>query len=236
MDRSGILGRATTSDGSELVLHYRDGVHTLRVDGLELMSSRSHGSESALARLGCAELAGNPPPRVLIGGLGFGYTLRSALDHLPGDAVVVVCEIVASLVAWHRDPGIGLGELARFPLEDPRVEVDCTDVWERLDQRAAWDTIVLDVDNGPWAFTVPSNDRLYGEAGLERIERSLAPGGRLAVWSADDAPDFSARLGGCGLAVETHRVAARAGTEHRHTILVAVKGRPRSGARPPGGA
>lgn len=235
MNRSGTLGRATTSDGSELVLHYRGGVHTLRVDGLELMSSRSHGSESALARLGCAGLPGRAP-RVLVGGLGFGYTLRSALDQLPEDAVVVVSEIFASLLRWHRDPDTGLGELAGFPLDDPRVEVKCADVWERLAAREAYDAIFLDVDNGPWAFTVRSNDRLYEKAGLERIADSLRPGGRLAVWSAGDAPDFAQLLADGGFAVETHRVAARGGTAHRHTILVGVKERPSSGARPPDGA
>lgn len=217
------LARATTPTGEELILYRRQDVYFLRVDGLELMSSRAHGSEESLAQLVCERIAGRHKPTVLLGGLGFGYTLRAALDDLPGDARVVVCELFEMLVDWNRGP---LGSLAGRPLDDPRVEVLRRDVWQALQSRAAFDAIVLDVDNGPWAFTVPANARLYSRSGLERIRRCLAPGGLLAVWSCDPSPEFEGRLARAGFAVEAVETAARPGGKGpRHTIFLAAKHR-----------
>ncbi|MDH4066515.1 MAG: hypothetical protein OEW19_19095, partial [Acidobacteriota bacterium] len=179
------LARDATPDGKELVLYRRDGVYSLRVDGLELMSSRAHASEEALTRLACQGLESASSPRVLVGGLGFGYTLRATLDRLPDGANVVVAEVFASLLDWNREL---LADLAGRPLEDRRVDAVHGDVWDLVDQSAPFDAIILDVDNGPWALTVESNARLYSGAGLARLAGGLKNPGRLAVWSAGAAP------------------------------------------------
>src|SRR3954452_20165210 len=136
------LARETTPEGDELVLARRDGVYYLRVDGKELMTSRVHGSEEALSSLALKALGKRQTPRVLVGGLGFGYTLRAALDHLPPDASVVVCEVFPSLLDWNRKL---LGYLAGSPLEDKRVKVVLADVRTLFDGRERFDAILLDV-------------------------------------------------------------------------------------------
>ena len=119
------LAHATTPDGGAMRLSRRDGEYVIWVDGRSLMSSRAHGSEESLAEAGCGHLRGAAAPRVLVGGLGMGFTLRAALDVLPADARVVVAELVPEVVAWNRDP---LGALAGHPLRDPRVRVAVEDV------------------------------------------------------------------------------------------------------------
>jgi spermidine synthase len=213
------LARARTSDGEELVLSRRDGVYLLSVDGLELMSSRSHGSEDALARLACAAVAERKAPRVLVAGLGFGYTLRAALDHLPRGAKVVVCEVFPSLLTWNRGP---LAKLAGRPLDDPRVRAVRADVGSLLDGRERFDAILLDVDNGPEAFTLRSNDRLYTAGGLARLSRSLTEKGVLAVWSSAADRAFEERLRRAGFEAWSERAAARGGARgRRDTIFLA---------------
>lgn len=215
-----ILGRVTTPDGKELVLYRRSGRFHIRVDGLELMSSRPEGSEEVLAELACAGLTG--APRVLIGGLGMGYTLRAALDVLPPRARVEVAEVFPAVVAWNRGP---LAPLAGRPLDDPRVEVFTGDVAARLESGDAYDVILLDVDNGPEAFTLGSNARLYGDAGLARIYRRLPAAGVLAVWSADPSRAFMQRLRKAGFAARSVTVPARRTRGPKHTIFVARRER-----------
>jgi len=210
------LGRVTTPDGNELVLYCRDRVYTIRVNGLELMTSRAHGSEEEMARLACQAVAGTRQPRVMVAGLGMGYTLRAALGSLPRSAEVVVVELFAAVVEWCRGP---LAELAARPLDDPRVEVVVADLALHLqrDDRT-WDVILLDVDNGPEALTVARNDRLYSAVGLERLRSRLRPGGVLAVWSAEPDQAFARRLRRVGLTVRCEAVPARGrghqGPEH----------------------
>ncbi|MFQ5528440.1 MAG: hypothetical protein ACE5GX_19575 [Thermoanaerobaculia bacterium] len=216
MKPSRYLARDITPEGKEIVLYVRDGVYSLRVDGLELMSSRAHGSEEALAEMACQDLEGHPGPRVLVAGLGFGYTLRAALDRLPANARVIVCEVFDLLIDWNR--GV-LGDLAGRPLEDPRVETTAADVWELLGGPERFDAVLLDVDNGPWAFTLSSNRRLYTREGLVRLAESLAAPGRFAVWSCERAPEFERRLRRAGFAVETRRVPARGSRGPRHTLI-----------------
>ena len=220
------LASATTADGEELLLSRRDGVYLLAVDGLELMSSRAHGSEEALARLACEPLAGRRSPRVLVGGLGFGYTLRALLDRLPRDATVLVGEVFESVLAWNREH---LAELAGRPLEDPRVRAVCADVGSLLEREERFDAILLDVDNGPWAFTLRSNERLYGAHGLRRLWRSLADGGVLAVWSASPAPQFERRLRRAGFDARSERVSARKARRGRRDVVFVA--RRRAGSR-----
>lgn len=222
------LARATTPDGEELLLTRRDGVYLLAVDGLELMSSRSHGSEEAVARLACEGLATKRAPRVLVGGLGFGYTLRAALDLLPADALVLVAELFDAVLEWNRGE---LGELAGRPLDDPRVRAVCADVATRLDPAVPYDAVILDVDNGPWAFTLRGNERLYGDRGLRRVWRSLAPSGVLTVWSASPDRRFERRLRRAGFSARSERVAARGASRRGRKDVIFVARRPRSGRR-----
>ena len=219
------LARERTPEGDELVLTRRDGVYHLIVDGVELMTSLVHGSEEDLARLAAEAIAKKKAPRVLVGGLGFGYTLRAALDHLPPGGRVVVCELFASLLRWNRDL---LGELAGRPLDDRRVEVVLADVRLYLDGRERFDAILLDVDNGPEALTLRSNGGLYTEAGLERLSWSLTDGGVVAFWSSSPSPAFERRLRRAGFEAWTERVPARGGGKGKnHAIFLARQARRR---------
>ncbi len=212
------LGSVTTRDGLDLVLSERDGVFQIRLDGRELMSSRAHGSEAALARLAQEAIRGVRAPRILVGGLGMGFTLRAALDAFPPSARLVVAEVFPEVVAWNRGP---LAHLASRPLSDRRVRVLETDVATALEP-GRYDAVLLDVDNGPAAFTLESNAGLYTVEGLRRIARSLTPGGVLALWSADVEPAFERRLRRAGLASRRERVPARGpGGGPRHTIYLA---------------
>jgi len=172
-------------------LRQRGQEYLVQVDGHVLMNSRRHGSEEALARVGCARLQG-PRPRVLVGGLGFGYTLRAALDLLPAQAAVTVSELSPAVVTWTRDLVAGL---AGQPLADPRVTVEVGDVQRLLGRRrGAYDVILLDVDNGPFGLTTPDNQSLYGLLGLSLCKAALRPGGRLAIWSAGSHGGFMTEL------------------------------------------
>lgn len=212
-----ILASTRTPDGDVLTLHRRDGDFFLYLEGEELMSTRAPGTEVALAEIGCEGLPASRP-RVLIGGLGLGFTLRAALAVLPGRAEVVVAEILPAVVEWHRRH---LGELGR-PVEDERVEVHLGDVAECLETGPGFDAILLDVDNGPSAWCLRDNGQLYGRAGLRRLLASLVPGGRLAVWSAYRSDGFVAALGRAGFsharAVTVRALAGRKGI--RHTVFV----------------
>ncbi len=181
------------------------------------MSSRSPGSECALAELGCRDLP-SKKPRVLIGGLGLGFTWRGALQELPPGAEVVVAEAFAAVIEWNRTH---LKELQGRALEDRRSTFVEGDVWDSLSEAASFDSILLDVDNGPSAWCLASNERLYGHAGLERIRAALKPGGVLAVWSAYPGGDFLKRLKKRGFEARAHSVRSRGRKGHRHTIFVA---------------
>lgn len=213
-------GRVVAADGTELVLYRRGDEFQIRVDGLELMSSRAHGSEEALARLACAEIGPRPRPRVLIGGLGFGFTLRAALDALPGEARVMVAELFPAVVEWNRGPAAGL---AAHPLSDPRVSVTIGDVRDVLAAtEEPFDAVLLDVDNGPGALTLESNRGLYVEEGLEVVGRALTANGIVAVWSADPDAGLLRRLRTAGWEARTETVAALSdGTGPEHTIFLA---------------
>ena len=213
------LDTAPLPGGGELILYHRDGEYMIRCDGLELMSSRAHGSEETLAELTCAPLQGAETPAVLIGGLGMGYTLAAALKVLPPGARVRVAELLPAVVAWNRG---SLGHLAGRPLRDPRVTVVAADVNEVLRAAAGdYDAVLLDVDNGPLALAVQDNEALYGEAGLAAAREALRPGGVLAVWSAGPDPAFAERLARAGFAAECHEVPARrAAGDPMHTIFL----------------
>lgn len=223
-----LLDTARTPDGTEMRLCRRDGVYAILCDGIELMASAAHGSEEALARLGCAALSGVPAPRILVGGLGMGYTLRAALDLLPRGARVEVAELVPEVVRWNRGP---LGPLAGKPLDDRRVRVLESDVARVIAAPGPpWDAILLDIDNGPEALSLRRNDQLYGDRGLARMHARLVPGGTLAVWSAGPDQRFQRLLRAAGFDASSTTVASREGGKGpRRTIFV---GRVRPAARP----
>jgi len=195
-----LLDRAVTPDGRPLTLHEHDGARSIRVGGVELMSTRQHHSEERLAELACEGLRDRPRAAVLIGGLGLGFTLRETLRQVGPDARVVVAELVPAVVAWNRDPAYGL---AADVIDDPRVEIVVGDVSELLrGSRGRFDAIMLDVDNGPAAVSAAANGRLYLATGLGAARAALKPGGRLAVWSAGDDPAFAAAMEEAGFGVE----------------------------------
>jgi spermidine synthase len=214
-----LLGQATTPDGTDMTLLRRGSEYILLADGKPLMSSRMHGSEEALATFGLVRARQLAAPRVLIGGLGMGYSLRAALEILPADAAVVVAELMPAIVEWNRGP---LGGLADRPLADRRVAVDVRDVEHTMvDGSGAFDAILLDVDNGPTAFAQAKNGGLYSDRGLALARAALRPGGVYAVWSAWDDVKFEHRLRYGGFRVDTHRVRARLKRGGpRHTIFV----------------
>lgn len=218
LDSARIPGHAP----GELRLYRRGGEFSIKAGHSELMNSRVHGSEDALAALGCGRLRDRARARVLIGGLGMGYTLAAALAQLGAAAEVVVAELVPAVVAWNRGP---LAELAGRPLDDPRVQVREQDVGLVLRaERAGFDAILLDVDNGPEGLTRQANDWLYGLEGLDAAYAALRPGGVLAVWSAGPEPVFAQRLRKIGFAVEEVRVRAHAGRRGaRHVIWLAAR-------------
>ena len=203
------VATARTPDGNDMQLVQHDGNYAIKLNGIELMNSRRHESELALARLGCAALEHHPAPRVLIGGLGMGYTLRQALDVLGPKAEVVVVELLADVVAWNRTY---FGELNGSPLNDPRVVIRTGDVVAVIEEsKRSFDAILLDIDNGPSAFTDPGNQRLYGRAGLHACRIALRHRGCLAVWSSESDKTFENRMVKVGLQVRRYRAAAYAG-------------------------
>ena len=202
-----------------MTLTRRGNEYMILADGKDLMSSRMKGSEEELARVGCDRACKIENACVLVGGLGMGFTLRATLDVMPKDATVVVAELMPAVVEWNRGP---LAPLANRPLDDRRTQVEIGDVAVLLRKaRARFDSILLDVDNGPVAFTQEGNAGLYDNAGLLMIKEALRPGGVLAVWSAWDDRKFEHRLRHHGFTLETHRVRARLRQGGpRHTIFV----------------
>lgn len=200
-----LIATAPTPDGTVLTLHRRDDEWTIRANGKDLMSNRMHFSEEEMARR--ARPTATKGARVLIGGLGMGYTLRSALDVLPPGCRCTVAELSPAVLEWNQTH---LSHLAGHPLRDPRVDVVLGDITRTLWQgHSAWDVVLLDVDNGPGAFTQVANGGLYDMAGLQRTRMALRRGGLLAVWSAFDDPHFPIRMKRSGFAVETIKVRAR---------------------------
>lgn len=209
-------------DGGELRLLQRGAEFSIRLGHNELMNSRVHGSEDALAEIAIAKLADRTRPRILIGGLGMGFTLRAALSVLGAEARVVVAELTPAVVAWNRR---WLADLSGQSIADARVSIREADVADLIKPaRSAYDAILLDVDNGPEALSRTANDRLYDTTGLGAIYAALRPRGLLAIWSAEPDGDFPRRLRKAGFAVNEVRVRAR-GTRGgaRHIIWIAVR-------------
>lgn len=216
-----LLGTATMPDGGgELKLMQRGGEFSIMAGATELMNSRLSGSEEALATLSVERLAGRPAPAMLIGGLGMGFTLRAALAALGPDAAITVAELVPEVVAWGRGP---MAEVFGFCLDDPRVGIALGDVGGVIrGARAAYDAILLDVDNGPEGLTRRGNDSLYDAPGLAAARQALRPRGVLAVWSSAPDRGFTARLKRAGFAVDELKVRAGRRGNARHVIWMAT--------------
>ncbi|KAA9134158.1 hypothetical protein F3N42_01030 [Marinihelvus fidelis] len=188
----------------------------------ELMNSRKHGSEDALGELVCVGLARQRDARVLVGGLGMGFTLAAVLKTVGEGAEVTVAELIPEVVDWNRGP---LGERAGRPLDDPRTRVFIGDVADLLRSGdARFDAIALDVDNGPEGLTQDGNDWIYSPAGLAATRAALAPGGRVAYWSAGPDAAFGRLLGRAGYRVDEKQVYAHGSKGTRHTIWLAHPG------------
>ena len=203
------LATAQTPDGGEMELYQHDRDFLIKINGQALMNSRHHESEQELARLGCANLAGRPAPRVLIGGLGMGYTLRQTLDMLGPTAQVVVSEFLTAVVDWNRKY---LNDLNGNALDDKRTDIVTGNIFQLLSQSIhKFDAILLDVDNGPSPITDSGNQRLYSPAGIQACRRALRKQGSLAIWSSEPSAVFEQLLISCGFNVRRYRAKAYQG-------------------------
>ena len=218
MDPTKLIDEALTPAGETMKLTSRSGYFSVSVGRDLLMSNSEHHSEERMAELALADTAAWPETRVLVGGLGMGYTLRAALDRAGPDGRVVVVELMPAVVKWNRGP---LAHLADHPLDDPRVALEVVDIVDYLAARPEpFDGILLDVDNGPEAFTAASNHRIYGRKGLRNLHSALRPGGTLVVWSAFDSPGFVRKLQDAGFAAKAVRALGRGNKGARHTLFV----------------
>jgi len=217
-----LLGQTLAPDGTTMKLIRRSDEYIILANGKPLMSSRMHGSEEALATFACIRVRTLEEPSVLIGGLGMGFTLRATLDLLPPDATVVVAELVPAVVEWNRGP---LGPLAGHPLKDKRVQVEVDDVAVTLSSRPGrFDAVLLDVDNGPTAFTASNNAGLYDDRGIAAARAALKMDGVLAVWSAHEDRKFEQRLRHGKFDVQVERVRGRLKKGGpRHSIFLGRK-------------
>ncbi len=217
-----LLDTAQVPGGGELRLMRRGAEFSIKLGQNELMNSRLSGSEQALATLACERLQGCKKPRLLIGGLGMGFTLRAALSVLGADARIVVAELVPEVIAWARGP---MAEVFGESLTDPRVSIREKDVGLLIrGERSAFDAILLDVDNGPEGLSREANDALYNKSGLGSAHAALRPGGVLAVWSSGPDPRFTQRLTKAGFDVDeinTRANGKRGGA--RHVIWMATR-------------
>jgi spermidine synthase len=214
------IAEAGTAEGAKLTLHRRGKEFFLRVNGQALMGTNAPESERMLAELGCAGLRGKRGVRVLIGGLGFGFTLRAVLELLGEDGLVEVAELLPEVVAWNREH---LAEVNGLLVDDSRVRMVLGDVYDLMVKGEAerYDAILLDVDNGPVAMVQEGNGRMYQADGLAMIWRVLKPGGCVAFWSASGDPAFVRRLAKAGFAVQVEAVKAYAQAKRKvHTIFL----------------
>lgn len=217
-----LLDKAQVPGGGELRLKRRGAEFAIMLGRDQLMSSRLSVTEQALATIACERIKAIKRPRILIGGLGMGFTLRAALTVLGPQAKIAVAELVPAVVAWARGP---MADLFGDCLDDARVTIHETDVGELIRAgRSAYDAILLDVDNGPQGLSRKANDRLYDLKGLRAAHAALRPGGVLAVWSSSPNADFTARLRKTGFDVK--EIPLRAKGPHgaaQHFIWTAVR-------------
>lgn len=217
------LDETTMPGGGKLTLMQRGTEFSIMSGTIGLMNSRMSGSEEQLATLSAARVGKRPKARILIGGLGMGFTLRAALAAFSTDSQIVIAELVPAVIGWARGP---LAPIHGNSLDDPRVTIYQGDVRAAMTASQPFDAILLDVDNGPDGLFRPENDRLYNASGLAHAQSALTPGGHLAVWSAYTDAAFTKRLRQSGMAIEEVRVRERSnGKGARHLIWFATNGR-----------
>ena len=216
-----LIDTAKVPDGDgELRLMQRGDEFSIMLGQNELMNSRLSGSEEALALLACKAIAAREQPRLLIGGLGMGFTLRAAMASIGTEARIVVAELIPAVVKWAEGP---MARIFGRSLNDPRVSVRVADVGDVIrSSSSAFDAILLDVDNGPEALARNANNALYGLKGLRDARAALRPGGVLAVWSSGPDASFAKRLRTSGFEVDEHKIRAGARRGARHVIWVAT--------------
>jgi spermidine synthase len=226
------LASAPTADQGEMILYQHDQDFTIIVNNHDLMHSRRHESELELARLGCAHLSGHSENRVLIGGLGMGYTLRQVLDLLDSQSQVIMVELMDCIVEWNHT---FLGKLNNHPLKDPRVDLQIADIYDLLSHsRNKFDTILLDIDNGPEAISNSKNSQLYGYSGITACKQALRNKGCLGVWSAKPDKGFENLVMDCGFHIHRYRVPAHKGkNSSSHFVWIASEDKNKL---PPGGS
>jgi spermidine synthase len=218
MKKWNAIDAAVMPDGKTISLREHDGTYAIRVDGAELMSTRRNASEAKLADLACAHSRELRAARVLIGGLGFGFTLKAALAALGPDATVTVVELLAAVIDWNKDPAL---PLAAEAVSDPRVVLLQKDVGDVIrEYPGTFDSILLDVDNGPAALSTEENQRLYDQAGVNLAFAALRPGGCLAVWSAAGDPAFEKIMRRAGFTVVVERCRAHTSSGGWHTLFI----------------
>ena len=214
------LGRAKVPGGGEFRLMQRGAEFTIFAGTTGLMSSRQSGSEEAMAKIAAERVGARVKARVLIGGLGMGFTLRRTLVDFGPDAEIVVAELVPEIGgAWARGP---LAEVHGPSLDDPRLKLVVGDVGAVM-ASDKFDAILLDVDNGPEGLSRPGNDALYSHSGIAKARNALKPGGLLAVWSVAPDANFTKRLQQSGLKIEELKARAHGGRGARHVIWVGTK-------------
>jgi spermidine synthase len=215
-----LIDSADIPEGGQLRLFRRGEEYSIMLGATELMNSRSGGSEQALASLALGHVRNRKNPKILIGGLGLGFTLRAALAEVGGGATMMVAELVPAVIDWAKGP---LAHLLGDLISDPRVTVVQGDVAELIGAaRGEFDAILLDVDNGPDGLTIAANDRIYDMAGLARARAALTAGGVLAVWSSAPDQAFTRSLRKSGFEVEENAVRARGRRGARDTIWTAI--------------
>ncbi len=185
------LASCRTPDGASLLLQEHDGQHYLKIGGVQLMSTTASSSEQQMAELACTHLPTRP--RILIGGLGFGFTLRRVLELCPADAMVDVAELLPQVIDWNREFLTAVNGLL---LDDPRVRIHTRDVGELIERAGneRYHAILLDVDNSPDPLVRQGNAGLYDRSGIARTKAALHPGGRVVFWSANPDKDFARTL------------------------------------------
>lgn len=211
------LDSVDLESGEKMSLIRRGREFMIELDGYELMSNTLTGSEESLASEALRRVKAK---RILIGGLGMGFTLRAALNAAAPDAEIVVAELVPQVLKWNQGP---LAPMAGYPLHDPRASVRLGDVALQVEEPGQWDAILLDVDNGPQAFTVFDNYKLYEPDGIEILREALRPGGILGVWSTGLHKTFERRLKRGGFRVETLKIPCREGEYFKSHVLYLAK-------------
>ncbi len=221
MKKWDLLEQVQTADGSLMTLHTNGTDRVIRVNGRELMSTRHYNSEEQLAVFACAPFYNSKNPRLLIGGLGLGFTLRAALANMGPTAEIVVAELMPEVVAWNKNPAY---ELANECLKDPRTHIVIGDVGDIIAKNnAGFHAIMLDTDNGTTAMSTAANAELYKRNGLERVCAALRPNGLAVYWSAGDDPLFVKLMNRCGFSVTVEKVRIHGNSGGYHYLFIGRK-------------